>query len=366
MVVVLAAALAGCTSRPGPEVLAPVAAVADAKILPIYVATTRARDKTPNVVFTSARAGQLNFAEFKVSIPPGHKPGDIEWPKGLPDPRVNFATVEQTDLSAAAFRDAVAPAGRAPRRGKKRKVLVFIHGYNNNFQESLYRLAQIHVDAHVDGTPILFAWPSQGTVAGYAADQEAAANSRDALASLLTTVASSPQVGDIMVLAHSMGTLLTVNALQQLRLEHKNRVIARLGRVVLAAPDIDVEVFRSRMQVIGPLRPPMTILVSKDDKALLASSILAGARPRVGALDIADPRVRETVKKARIQIVDISRMNAGDSLHHGRFIGLAAMYPRLQQHGDAADRTSSGTFVFDSGKEKITRAANASNDAPAH
>jgi esterase/lipase superfamily enzyme len=83
---------------------------------------------------------------------------------------------------------------------------------------------------------------------------------------LLKMVASSPQVGDIMVLAHSMGGLVTAEALRQLRSERQDRVIARLRRVILAAPDIDVDVFRAQLQTIGPLSPPMTLLVSKDER----------------------------------------------------------------------------------------------------
>ena len=138
----------------------------------------------------------------------------------------------------------------------------------------------------MDSVPILFAWPSQGRVAAYAEDKDAATHSRDDLMALLKMVASSPQVGDIMVLAHSMGGLVTAEALRQLRIERQDRVIARLRRVILAAPDIDVDVFRAQLQTIGPLSPPMTLLVSKDDKALEFSNFIGGSRARVGALDM--------------------------------------------------------------------------------
>ncbi len=64
-----------------------------------------------------------------------------------------------------------------------------------------------------------------------------------------------------------MGAWVTVEALRQLRLAHNDATINRLN-VVLAAPDIDVDVFSSQMDVIGPLSPPMTVLVSRDDIAL--------------------------------------------------------------------------------------------------
>src|SRR5258705_6606030 len=85
---------------------------------------------------------------------------------------------------------------------------------------------------------------------------------------LLTMLSSSCEVSDIVVVAHSMGAMLTVDALRQLRIEGKDRVIARLGRVVLAAPDINAKMFRAQVQAIGPLKPPLLVLVSKDDGAL--------------------------------------------------------------------------------------------------
>lgn len=355
VVAVLAAAMAGCAGRPGPEVLTPVAAATNAKVVQIYVATNRNRAKPAENVFTAERADVMSFAKFSVAIPPGHKPGEIEWPTGAPDPSVSFATVAQAPLTETQFRDAVAPP-RMQRRSPKHKVLVFVHGFNNNFQESLFRLAQMHTDAGVDGIPILFAWPSQGDVAGYAADRQAALASRDKLGELLTMVTASPQVEDVMVVAHSMGGMLTAEALRQLRVERRNRTIARLGRVVLAAPDIDVETFRSQAQTIGPLSPPMTLLVSKDDGALQMSSLVGGGRARAGALDVDNPAVREAAQKAKIQIVDVSRLNSGDAMNHNRFVGLAALYPRLQREASAV-RDRSGTFVFDAGGATIARPA---------
>ncbi len=351
IIVVLAAVLSGCAGRPGPEVLVATAAVPGAKLQKIYVATTRTRATPSGNEFTSYRANALNFASFKVAIPPGHTSGNIEWPEGTPDPRVNFVTVDQDVLSDAAFREEVAPARQ---RGAKRKVVIFIHGFNNNFQESLYRLAQVHADAGMDSVPILFAWPSQGRVAAYAEDKDAATQSRDDLIALLKAVASSPQVGEIMVLAHSMGCLVTAEALRQLRVERQDRVIARLHRVILAAPDIDVDVFRAQLQTIGPLSPPLTLLVSNDDRALAFSNVIGGSRARVGALDIENPAVREAALKAKVQVVDISSLQSRDRQNHSRFTALAELYPRLQRQ-PASEREQSGIFVIDTNSATVAR-----------
>src|SRR5215468_2962861 len=352
IIIALALTSVGCASRPGPEVLVPVATAPGTRSTSIYVATNRQRGTPSQNVFTAERANTLNFAKFTIAIPPNHRTGNIEWPEGAPDPRASFATIDQAVLTGAEFRKAVALPPQSSRQGKKHNVLIFVHGYNNNFQESLYRLAQIDADAGFNGVPVLFAWPSQGDVAGYKADKEAAAYSRDYLIELLTMVTSSPQVGEIMVVAHSMGCMVTAEALRELRVSRRDRVIARLGRVVLAAPDIDIDVFQSQVQAIGPLNPPLTVLVSKDDAALKLSSFIGGSGLRAGALDVENPRVRDAALKAKVRIIDISQLQSPDGgMRHDRLFSLAALYPQLERR-PAAERQGFGTFLFDAANAK--------------
>ena len=344
--IVLAVASSGCASRPGPEVLTPVASAPGVKQRPIYVATTRKRADPSDNIFTSENAGALSYAKFVVGIPPNHRPGHIEWPDGKTSSGVNFATIEQAVLTGSEFRDMVAPA-KSSRRAKKQNLLIFVHGFNNNFQESLYRMAQLDADAAFNGHAILFAWPSKGDPTRYEDDKTAANTSRDQLIELLTTVTGSPQVGEIMVVAHSMGGMLVAETLRELRLQRRDRVIARLNRVILAAPDIDAQAFRSQVQTIGPLKPPMTVLVSKDDKALKLSSLLSGSRVRAGALDVDNPLVQEAALQAKVQIVDISELQSPDGgMHHDRLFALAVLYPRLQQQ-PPEQRQRYGTFLLD-------------------
>jgi esterase/lipase superfamily enzyme len=339
----LAFVLLGCASRPGPELLIPVAASPGVKTLQIYVATTRARETPAENVFTANRASALNFAKFVVSIPPDHKSGNIELPTPPPDSQSSFAIVDQAVMSESDFRKAVASQGNI--RMKKHKVVVFVHGFNNNFQESLFRIAQLHVDSNLDATPILFAWPSQGQVAAYETDKEAASYSRSYLAALLTMLSRSPEVSEILVMAHSMGGMLTMETLEQLRREGKNQVIARLGRVALAAPDIDAQTFRAEVEAIGPLKPPLLVLVSKDDGALRLSSIIGGGVVRAGAINVDSPVVREAALKSKVQVVDISKLTSHDDLGHDQFVSVSVLYARLH-HEAGPYRNTPGTFVF--------------------
>jgi esterase/lipase superfamily enzyme len=343
-------------------VLTPVAASSGEKALPIYVATTRERETSSGNVFTANRADALNFAEFVVSVPPSHKSGNLEMPTATPDPRSSFAVVDQAVMSEADFRKAVAPQGDT--RRKKHKVFIFVHGFNSNFQESLFRLAQLQADIKIDGIPILFSWPSQGQVAAYEMDKQSALYSRDYLMALLTMLTSSSEVSDITVVAHSMGAMLTVDALRQLRIEGKDRVIARLGRVVLAAPDINAETFRAQVQGIGPLKPPLLVLVSKDDGALRVSSFLDGGIARAGDINVDDPVVREAALEEKVQIVDISRLAKHDDLGHDQFVSVAVLYSRAHEQA-ARYRYTAGTFVFTDDDETFLRPIDIGNQAAA-
>ena len=60
----LALVLSACAGRPGPEVLTPVtAAVPGARMVTVYVATTRERISPGRNVFTTDRAAGLNYAD---------------------------------------------------------------------------------------------------------------------------------------------------------------------------------------------------------------------------------------------------------------------------------------------------------------
>ena len=343
----LASLLAACAGRPGPELLAQTAeTVQGAKITTVYVTTTRKRDE--NGIYTSGRSREVSYIRYRISIPPGHKAGNVEWPKSKPNPKTDFVTVEQRLLDAPTFEAEVTRS----RNGKPPSVGVFVHGYNTNFTEAVYRIAQMTADAGVDAAPIpiLFAWPSEGALSGYVADKDAVTFSRDQLADLLGTLARKQTQGPITLVGHSMGGWLTTEAVRQLRLTGKTAVIRRL-QVVLAAPDIDVDVFEAQLATIGPLNPPMTILVSKDDRALKVSEFLSTERQRLGRIDVTDPKVEEAARKANVQVIDISDIEASDSFRHNRFVGLAAFYPKLSGRdgtGDPQNLRQAGAFVFNS------------------
>src|SRR5690606_30137597 len=127
-----------------------------------------------------------------------------------------------------------------------RRVLVFVHGYNTRFEEAVYRFAQIVHDSRAPALPVLFTWPSRGRLLEYAYDRESANYSRDALEAILQTMAKDKAVGEISILAHSMGNWVTLEALRQMSIRN-GALSPKIKSVMLAAPDVDVDVFRRQI-----------------------------------------------------------------------------------------------------------------------
>jgi esterase/lipase superfamily enzyme len=153
-----------CASRPEVGFLSPVAdTIAGASDHTLLVATTRERDPRPGTLFNGERASPLDYAEITVSVPPTHATGAIEWASSAPgSPKTNFVVrqAEYLDGDKQFIRTLNAELAKHPRG--KRKVFVFIHGYNTMFAEGLYRFTQVVHDSGSVAVPVLFTWRRAG------------------------------------------------------------------------------------------------------------------------------------------------------------------------------------------------------------
>src|SRR5690606_36940194 len=123
------------------------------------------------------------------------------------------------------------------------RALVFVHGYRTPFDGSVYRTAQIVHDSGYTGTPVLFSWASSGRTVDYIYDNNSATVARDGLEKTLRTLRAAG-ASRIDIVAHSMGNWLTMEALRQFALTSDRDIGNSLGDVILASPDIDVDVFK--------------------------------------------------------------------------------------------------------------------------
>lgn len=280
-----------------------------------YAELTRQRSNDPNTLFSGERAKAIAFSNIVVSIPPDSRRqiGEIQWPsRPQGNPLTDFVIVKT---------DAVGSRAQVfdwfkRNRGPKRRVLVFVHGFNTSFSEAVFRFAQVSHDSHTEAAPVLFTWPSRADPLAYLYDKESANYSRAALQTLLRQAAQSEDVSDVTVLAHSMGCWLTVEALREIGMRDKT-IPAKISNVVLASPDIDIDVFRRQLIEMGPKRPHFTIFTSQNDKALGLARWLSGQVERVGT---ADPRPYAAALNALgITVIDTSNIRANDPFMHNDF-----------------------------------------------
>ena len=194
-----------------------------------------------------------------------------------------------------------------------RDVLLYVHGYRESFESATVSAARLSDGIRFRGVSGLFTWPSAGATFDYGYDRESALWSRDAFEDLLKTLTSSPSGGRINIVAHSMGTLLTLETLRMLRAEAGEAAIARIGAVVLAAPDIDFDLFANGVRRLGPDVHKITVISSTNDRALELSSTIAGGVVRAGAAD------RERLEELGVRVADASDYGGG-LINHDLFL----------------------------------------------
>ncbi|HBF31127.1 alpha/beta hydrolase [Rhizobium sp.] len=314
----IALTISGCAGRVE-GVMKPVGAInaPKATAVNLLVATTRAPSNNPAILFSGERGTGLKIDAVTVSIPPdkNRKIGEVQWPKKLPpDPNKDFTTVSVQPLISE-------QDGRKwlnANAKNKHRVMVFVHGFNNTYEDSVYRFAQIVHDSNTDVVPVLFTWPSRANIFDYNYDKESANYSRDALEDLLRRVSSQPDVTDVTVMAHSMGSWLAVEALRQMAIRNGG-VNRKINNVILASPDLDVDVFRSQFMALGAKPPHFTLFVSRDDRALSISRRISGNVDRLGQINPADEPYRTALEATGITVIDLTKLKTGDQLNHGKF-----------------------------------------------
>lgn len=350
----LGLSLNGCADR-AHNILCPNNVCAQSgpgRSIDMLVATTRQVSlQTPGEVFNGERSPEANFADVAVSIPPTHQSGRIEWPTEAPgDARVNFVATRVDVLNRA---EAIARFDARIAHSSHRQALVFVHGFNNSFEEAVFRFAQLVHDGDIKALPVLFTWPSRAKIAAYAYDSESANYSRDALEKLLRYLVQDKGVGEISIVAHSMGNWVLLEALRQISIRD-GRLPLKIKNVLLASPDVDYDVFRKQIQRIGTRPDQFTLFVARDDRALAASRCLHDKSQRLGAIDLANPRYDDELRKDKITPVDMSFSPTVDPNRHDRFASSSVFVRslgNLVEHGQALQSTEPAIY------ESIGRAA---------
>lgn len=147
--------LAGCAGKPE-DFVGPNAPLGLAEVKRIYLATDRLL--TDNLTATTQRGGALSFALYDITVPPRHRPGEVEFSAANPDPATSFTVagarpIESLRALGKTVRSAAGPLGR-PIDGP----VVYVHGFNTAMEYAVYRHAQIAHDYGLQGPQVTFAW----------------------------------------------------------------------------------------------------------------------------------------------------------------------------------------------------------------
>ncbi len=263
--------------------------------------------------FTGERGWELRYLSLTLSMPPNRAIGALPAHSEKPDPEKHIALVSSKELTEDQFRALIKTGPFS-----KKRALVFTHGFNTQFDDAVIRFAQVVEDTRFDGVPVLFSWPSRGSVSAYGYDKDSANFSRDAMESVLRTLAREPNLGGVDIFAHSMGNWLTLETLRQIAIANDAKTLGRLQSVVLAAPDVDMDVFRTQIARLAMLKGKLTLFASRDDYALQTSRRLFGDKIRAGEnTDLAQ------FKALGIEAHDLSNVEGGVGKNHGKIFADA-------------------------------------------
>ena len=205
---------------------------------------------------------EMRFGIASVKVPSEREIGSIEGGYEIQDTR----PVSIQDLKALLSQEA------------EWGTLVFIHGFNVDFNQALQRAAQLAFDLKFQGKILLLSWPA-GTDGGlleksmihrtYEQNRRNAKASIPPVANLLVELSTLPT--PVQVLVHSMGHQILIPALQ---IAAGNLQKPFIQELILNAPDLDPADFEAALPALKKLTDRITLYCSQNDNALLASQAI--------------------------------------------------------------------------------------------
>ncbi|WP_061027262.1 alpha/beta fold hydrolase [Bradyrhizobium sp. CCH5-F6] len=230
--------------------------------------------------------------------------------------RLSLASVGLGNWRLDRIEPVTAEAGDLAAQAGGGDVLIYVHGFKQTFETAVLDAAHLSDGIRFRGRTMAFSWPSKAGLFDYAYDRDSAMWSRDEFERVLSSLVSAPSAGRVHIVAHSMGTMLTLESLRQLYARYGDTVTSKIGGVVFAAPDIDMDVFSSAVQRIGPLAGKITVIAATNDRALALSGQLAGGMTRVGAAE------KAAIARLGVRVVDASAEGWG-IVNHDLFLSNA-------------------------------------------
>jgi esterase/lipase superfamily enzyme len=256
----------------------------------VFFATDRNRTKSKVLkeIYGGKRnsTGKLEFGIAKISIPIDHRKGRLEKPQwyklvfsGDPSKHIKLLNVEIFEQNK--FLDHL-HVSLDQLSLSERDLLIFIHGFDTSFEDSVRRTAQIAYDLDFRGPAILYSWPSEAKFAQYITDETNIEWTTPHLEEFLLLLMKDSGASAINAIAHSMGNRALARVVKDIDRSNLPEGAATLRHIVFAAPDIDAGTFRQFAQEFSQQAQRLTLYASSKDVALKLSKKLHGDYPRAG------------------------------------------------------------------------------------
>lgn len=256
------------------------------------------------------RSGELSYGMANACVPGNHRIGE-ELPERQ-DPAcagVWDGARKNIELGHDAF---FAELERRLEGLERRKILVFVHGYNFRFDEAVRWTAQLKTDLDFGGPAILYSWPSLASALKYVPDATNAEWSAAHVEGFLEELAARAPGSAVHLVGYSLGGNALLAALEMIRKRHEDAPVRLFGEIVFAAPDVDADVFLQRVPAAVSLGKRVTLYVSANDRVLGASARLH-EYPRAGDSEF------EMVLANGVETIDATEART-DRWHHNYFI----------------------------------------------
>ena len=270
---------------------------------------------------TAGDTPRLHAARETVVFPATPLPFSLQNGRPVTEPAAARAYGESEDAMRAALARALRASGR-------RDILLYVHGFNSRFDDTMVTLARLWQATEETTVPVAFSWPSGNPGAfGYFKDREGGEFAIFHIKRTLRILASVPGLRDIHVVAHSRGSQVVTTALREMVIADRAagrdpRNSLKVDNLILAAPDLDFSIVRQRLiaERFGPAFGRITVYINPGDSALgLAQLLLAGVRFGRISFDELGEAEREIFKSVRnVQFINVSGVVGGSSHNYFR------------------------------------------------
>ena len=346
----------------------PISTSDDLNLLYVTDRAPIANPQTNALSYGSERSHIMSFGSIDIRIGPDSSGAMGEMKLGgvkeigrfpeVPYPAVvTSAGYRRAPDVVAAHEEAVASLQGEIRRRlaktERKEVVVFIHGYNNTFNDAADAMGTICHLLGRDFVCVLLTWPAGGTrgaFLGYNVDIESGEFAVADMRKAIRAIGETEGVRGVDIIAHSRGAAVLASAFQQLGREayvsrSSINESLRVRNIVLFAPDIDIDVASTKIFDVfsdpdvpyGAKKNPnatipikqgsfhITVYSNPADQALGLSSSIFGSTLRLGQLELSGWQAK-ALRPDPGQLVDLIEVDESTgAFGHGYFLSNPAV-----------------------------------------